>query len=103
EFGHDARALAEGLRVQIFWNLAGLGRSVPANYMQRQRTELDWIRAAIRAVTFPYARWYDYFARLSPELKLDLLRCVRQRWLREQYDYFNKNYRKHHHALHLWH
>ena len=54
EKGQDYRALAEGLRVQMFWCLAGLGQSVPANYLQRQRSELDWVRAAIREAAAPY-------------------------------------------------
>jgi hypothetical protein len=32
------------------WDLAGLGRSVADHYLRRQRSELDWIRDAIRTV-----------------------------------------------------
>jgi hypothetical protein len=47
----DYRALAEALRVQFFWNLAGIPRSVSEDYLQQHRTELDWIRSALRAVS----------------------------------------------------
>jgi hypothetical protein len=47
----DYRALAEGLRVQFFWSLAGLKKPVADHYLRRQRTELDWIRKAIRVWT----------------------------------------------------
>jgi len=38
----------EGLRVQLFWNLAGLSDEVADHYLRQQRTELEWIRNAIR-------------------------------------------------------
>jgi hypothetical protein len=45
----DYRALAEGLRVQFFWKLAGLRDSVADFYMRKQKSELDWIRIAVRS------------------------------------------------------
>lgn len=47
----DYRALAEGLRVQLFWWLAGIHDSVADHYLRKQRSELDWIRQAIRMRT----------------------------------------------------
>jgi hypothetical protein len=47
----DYRALAEGLRVQFFWEIAGVPDSVADYYMRKQRSELDWIRHAIRTCT----------------------------------------------------
>ena len=44
----DCRALEIGLNVQQTWDAAGLGRSVADYYIRRQRSELDWIRSAIR-------------------------------------------------------
>jgi len=44
----DYRALAEGLRVQFYWRLAGLTESASDYYLRKQKGELDWIRAAIR-------------------------------------------------------
>ena len=44
----DYRALELGLNVQHAWDAAGLGQSVADFYIRRQRTELDWIRDAIR-------------------------------------------------------
>jgi hypothetical protein len=102
ERGYDYRALAEGLRVQFYWNLAGLGRSVSANYMQRQRSELDWIRAAIRSVSFPYEQWSDHFARLPRDVQITALHCVAQGWIDNQFDYFKKNYREHEDTHHAW-
>jgi hypothetical protein len=49
----DYRALAEGLRVQLFWNLAGLPDEVSDHYLRQHQTELEWIRNAIRAWNVP--------------------------------------------------
>lgn len=57
----DYRALAEGLRVQLYWRVAGLGLCVADHYLRRQRGELEWIRRAIRAV----AMQCDYTAEVS--------------------------------------
>jgi hypothetical protein len=46
----DYRALEVGLHVQQAWDAAGLERSVADYYIRRQRSELDWIRDAIRTV-----------------------------------------------------
>jgi len=52
----DYRALAEALRVQLYWNLAGVveARSVAfayENFLQKQDVELGWIRHIMRAVS----------------------------------------------------
>ncbi|MGH8150157.1 MAG: hypothetical protein ACRETB_09335 [Steroidobacteraceae bacterium] len=45
----DYRALAEGLRVQFYWRLAGLTDNASAQYLRKQLDELRWIREALRA------------------------------------------------------
>jgi len=44
----DYRALAEALRVQIFWRLSGLPDSVSEQYLRRHRSPLDWIKSSLR-------------------------------------------------------
>jgi hypothetical protein len=44
----DYRAVAEGLRVKLFWALAGVEDNVSTYYLRKQRTELDWIRNGLR-------------------------------------------------------
>ena len=44
----DYRALAEGLRVQFFWCLAGIDEDVSDHYLRKQRSELEWLRDALR-------------------------------------------------------
>jgi hypothetical protein len=54
----DYRSLAEGLRVEFYWQIAdvhprGEGEFAHETFLQRQDGELEWIRAAMRAVTLP--------------------------------------------------
>ncbi len=44
----DYRAVAEGLRVQFYWRLAGLPEQVSSSYLRKQLDELRWIREALR-------------------------------------------------------
>ena len=44
----DARALAEALRVQFFWQLAGVHHAVEEYFLKEQRTDLNWVRAGLR-------------------------------------------------------
>ncbi len=48
---YDYRALAEGLRVQMYWTAAGITACAGDHYLRRQRSELDWIRQALRVWT----------------------------------------------------
>ena len=100
---HDCRSLAEGLRVQFYWNLVSVGESVPANYMQRQRSELDWIRGAIRWTSFPYECWRAWFNQMSPPEQLELLECAQHSWVRNQASWFRKRRDELSHELHFWH
>lgn len=52
----DYRALAEGLRVSFYWELAGVRRRfgdefAHESFLQKQDIDLEWIRAAMRAVS----------------------------------------------------
>lgn len=44
----DYRALAEGVRVQFFWCLAGVRDIAADYYLRKQRSVLDWISDALR-------------------------------------------------------
>ncbi|HTY93958.1 MAG TPA: hypothetical protein VMC02_08720 [Steroidobacteraceae bacterium] len=79
----DYRALAEGLRVQFYWRLAGLTDNASASYLRKQLDELRWIREALRATgAVPPPR----------DAKADLaLKC----WVHGQADYYASHARVH--------
>ena len=68
----DYRALAEGLRVQLYWNLAGVVDSTSAefaydNFLQQQDLDLGWIRHVMRRASLdrlrgrvPPPAWLDW-------------------------------------------
>ncbi len=117
---YDFRAMAEGLRVQFFWSLAGLRRTVAGNYMQRVRSEMDWVRNAISSVTFPAENFQSNFLRLSRRQQFTILNLVVEKWIRPhmrtqddlghkacnknyQQDYFWATKKEKAHKLHMLH
>ena len=56
----DYRALAEALRVDFYWELAGVrkefdGEFAHESFLQKQDVDLQWIRSAMRAVSLELA------------------------------------------------
>jgi hypothetical protein len=76
----DYRAFAEGLRLQIFWKLAGLDHTVANHYLRKQRTELDWIRHATRIWSAPLLR-----TSIPHDLEL-----VHTHWIERQLKFFQE-------------
>jgi hypothetical protein len=84
----DYRALAEGLRVQFYWRLAGLHDSASSSYLRKQADELRWIREALRA-----AAALPPPDTAHPELAV-------QHWVGGQADYYSDRARAHRERLH---
>ncbi len=83
----DYRALAEGLRVQLLWRLAGVPLDVSSNYLRKQNDELQWIREGLRAVnTIPPAR-------TSPDVPM------LKQWIDDQRNYFTHSARRQNESL----
>lgn len=89
----DYRALAEGLRVQLFRRLAGLPEMlspVADHYILKHATELDWIRNALRtwssSWSFPEARGH---ITITDPLPADLP-FVQQHWVEAQLGFFDR-------------
>jgi len=91
----DLRAVAEGLRVQFFWQIAGLSDSVAGHYLGQQRSELYWIRracAAARVFLPPGMR------RLTPAQA----EALKTHWIEDQHRYFEKRGRSEHARLEVF-
>jgi hypothetical protein len=68
----DYRGLAEGLRVEFYWELAGVRSELDnmfahETFLQKQDLDLEWIRAAMRSVSlrcalYPRSSWPNGFA-----------------------------------------
>lgn len=79
----DYRAVAEGLRVQFYWRLAGLPHSGADFYLRKQRDELAWIRDALSA----------WSVRAAPVPDGDA-HSLATRWIQNQRDYFTRATRR---------
>lgn len=90
----DYRAIAEGMRVQAYWSVSGLFASVASRYIQRLRGELGWIRCVISSTTFPYHRTRDWFAKLEPRQRIEILEAVQHGWIQGQIAYFTGSIKK---------
>lgn len=88
----DYRALAEGLRVHLFWRLAGLRISVSEIYLRKQHGELDWIRQALRVWTIPAKLDLDAPERAATEP--DRLQLVLKHWVEDQAGFFDRACRR---------
>jgi len=53
DFSKQYRALAEGLRVQIFWSKLGISETVARHYLQRHRGEISWVLSALVGASPP--------------------------------------------------
>src|SRR6185503_9335957 len=93
----DFRALAEGIRVQFWWQHIGMLRSVSDHYIRKQRSELDWIRGGLRTLLLRASP-----VMLSPERLLrgaakEQLDHVLKYWVHDQAAYFEKARHRDHH------
>jgi hypothetical protein len=101
----DYRALAEGLRVQLFWHLAGLPDEVAEHYLRQHRNELEWIRNAIRAWNVPAVNACAQgaatnAATTSPDCRQMLQHLVLKHWVEDQQGFFSRATARDHHKLH---
>jgi hypothetical protein len=103
----DYRALAEGLRVAIFWRIAGVPDSVADSYFEEQRSELDWVRYALRLWDIdrpPKPAGASAGApAVAPEQASSgaiRLHLAARRWVAEQRDYFERASKRDERRLH---
>jgi hypothetical protein len=83
----DYRALAEGLRVQFFWHLSGLHGSAADHYLRKQRSELDWVRRAIRTCDLGVLPAWT-------SATVPMIKVVLDHWVRSQRSYFARAARR---------
>ena len=93
----DYRALAEALRIQFFWRVAGLPDAVVDHYLRKQRGELEWIRNALRAWDAESMRHHSHEEQAPPLAAR--LAFVQRNWVAEQRNYYAKRARREHALL----
>ena len=53
--GEQYRALAEALRVQVYWQQLGVGETVASHYLHRHEGEIGWVLSALIGATPPHS------------------------------------------------
>jgi hypothetical protein len=82
----DYRALAEALRVQIFWQAAGLEDGVSQHYLIKHRSALDWIR-----ISLLNERIVEILPRARQTVNLNTrIEAVQLCWIEQQSKWYNK-------------
>jgi hypothetical protein len=84
----DYRAVAEGLRVQLFWNIISLKEDVSEHYLRKQQSELDWIRYAIRSCGIPMGESNGCDDKKSNNENKYVFRLAEEHWVENQRIYF---------------
>ena len=96
----DYRALAEGVRVQFFWRLAGVPDTVASHYLRKQKSELDWIRNSIRVSNLLCDVGNEEEHTDAPGSVLeDRYRLILQLWMNGQAEYFTRTTKQDHRKL----
>lgn len=92
----DYRALAEGMRVQLFWRLAGIRTCVSDHYLARQKEGLGWVCNGLRYYHLRLIA--DPDPTPASDAREDL---ARERWLINQRDWFRSKLAENPHKMTL--
>ena len=88
----DYRAVAEGLRVQFFWRLAGIRDSVALHYLRKQKSELDWIRNSMRVANLLCdMQGQDRPLALAEAHPDESYRLILKNWVDDQATYYTRS------------
>ena len=82
------RALAEGLRIQYYWDIACISDEVHDFYLSKHQSELRWIRWAVRAWQLPQQGSVDNEPTVATLSLTDRLRFVHRTWIFSQSGFF---------------
>ncbi len=82
----DYRAISEGLRVQIYWNIASINDSISSFYLSHQKGLVGWIRSAIRGMNI------FYYPKLKANFQAEEI--ITEFWVSKQIKYFEGKIKK---------
>ncbi len=77
----DSRALAEALRIQMFWRRAGVCEEVGEHYLHIQREDLRWILFVLKGI---HGQESPVSENISPEQAFSA-------WIMDQSSYYNRS------------
>jgi hypothetical protein len=86
----DYRALAEGLRVMVFWNLAGINEKVSDNYLSKYAGLLSWISRAIKNVEVVGLANGGTCCEGDAVNKKERIQITNKLWIESQLEYYRR-------------
>jgi hypothetical protein len=84
----DYRALAEAMRVQLYWGIAAIPASVSDHYLRKQSGELGWIQFALRGTSL-------WAASVAGAMGRPNRATVQAGWIDNQLEFFTGKARLH--------
>ena len=94
----DYRALAEALRVAVYWKVAGIGTSVADAYPIKQPSELAWVKIVLRSLDMLHTIAAPPAIPATP----NSLGMARDLWVEGQKAYFKKQGDRHDKIAEKW-
>lgn len=85
----DYRALAEGLRIQIFWDLAQVDENAAHHYLYKHVGQLQWIRYSFLAWWVRHPRYTGDTPHVQQKNIQDRLKTTFIRWVLEQRKWYS--------------
>ena len=86
----DYRALAEGLRVMVFWRIAGIDEKVSDNYLSKYAGLVSWISRAIKNVEVVGLANDGSLRATHTENKEERVEITNKLWIESQLEYYRK-------------
>ncbi|MDR1483183.1 MAG: hypothetical protein LBT09_00005 [Planctomycetaceae bacterium] len=83
---HSYRSIAEGLRVQIFWRLAGIPDPVVHYYLSHQIDEINWLKIMLQTIMLPISITKNTEKNITNNQTFDL---IKEHWIQEQLKFFD--------------
>jgi type II secretory pathway pseudopilin PulG len=80
------RTLAEALRIQFYWNIAGINRNVSDYILRIYRKEFTWVKHILSAV---YGITYN-----AGSISSETIKDLTDNWVKNQADFFDSAIRK---------
>lgn len=85
------RSLGESFRIQIIWYFAGIHEDVSDFYLRKQKTELDWMRHAVRASNIRSISSSSGILNANFDGSLIHFKVILKEWVESQREYFIKS------------
>jgi len=80
------RTVAEALRIQFYWNIAGIGKNVSDYFLRIHRKDFTWVKHLLSAI---YGITYN-----NRPITSGIIADLTDNWVKDQRDFFRSSIRK---------